>query len=468
MEHIKINQIETILKKHGMDINFIIFDFLKKFKVKDICKGSKFNKADGYAIIEILMVVLTIPLVLLKSVNAVYKSEFNWLMNVGRNAVYRFMNCSKYNWRKLIYKIAIKFVRAFESESSVSAFIIDDTTLFKEGYKCERVTRVYDHTEEKYGYGFKQVTLAYCDGKSIIPIDSSLHGEQELAENKTVKQFEKVRETNSNGAKRMKEFLIDKLSSAMGMIYRAIIMGFRAKYVIFDCWYSSNDFIEYIVESGMVAVCAIKMNRKCVYNGRKTNISDLLSLLKNMRKPKKCAKKEMKYYDSIIEIPGIGEVKICLCRRKGHKEWKAIICTDPNMTAEALMKTYALRWSIEVFFKEAKGMLRLGKCQSIDFDAQISNMSISMLLYIIITYYRRINDFETTGELFEASRQDIFRKTLAEMLWDFFTELLDYIIKELYSEGKTMVKRIKNTIAFKNMAEILSRKNFRPGIEALV
>jgi len=59
------------------------------------------------------------------------------------------------------------------------------------------------------------------------------------------------------------------------------------------------------------------------------------------------------------------------------------------------MEIYSIRWSIEVFFKEAKQHLGLCNCQSRDFDAQIANVTISCILYIFLAYYRRINDYET-------------------------------------------------------------------------
>ena len=468
MQHLKINQIESIIKKHDMDINFIIFDFFKKFKVKNICDRIKIKKDCGYSIIEILLIILTIPLVLVKSVNSLYRSEFKWLAKMNRCTIYRFLNFSNYNWRNLIYKICIKFVKTFYEETAYSAFVIDDTTLFKEGYKGERITKVYDHSEKKYGYGYKQATIAYCDGKSVIPLDFSLHGETQLAEEKVGKQYVKVRKNHTFGAKRLKEFLLDKITSATKMINSAIENGIKAKYAIFDSWYSSNDFINALIEKGLIVVCAIKANRKCVYNDRELNMSGLLTLLKNTKKAKMHCNKKIKYYDTIIKIPKIGEIKICFCKLRNHKEWKIIISTDVSMSSKKIMQIYTLRWSIEVFFKEAKGLLRMGKCQSVDFDAQISNVSSAMLLYIIIAYYKRINEVETTGTLFENIRQNIYKKTFAEMLWDFFVEIFDYIFKKLYIEGKTTIKRMKNTSVFKFVNQFLSAKKFNAELEIII
>ena len=41
--------------------------------------------------------------------------------------------------------------------------------------------------------------------------------------------------------------------------------------------------------------------------------------------------------------------------------WAAFFSTDTALTAPEVVKKYMSRWSIEVFFKEAKTMLGLGK-----------------------------------------------------------------------------------------------------------
>ena len=455
MQNIKINQIEPILKKHSNDLNFIIFDFLTKFKVKNICDRSHIQKSQGCSAIELLFIVLSMPFMLVTSVNAIFRSEFEWVIKrFDQSSIYRFMSNTKYDWRKLIHAICRTFTRLFP-DSSESVFIIDDTIIKKKGYKGEKITKVYDHCSKQFHYGYKQVALAYCDGKSVIAVDSSLHGEKALVNEKAEKQYEKSRKKETAGAKRAKEYFLDKLTSALKMVNRAIKEGMKAKYVVFDSWYASSfEFINSLLSKGLIAVCAMKNNRKCLHKQQDTNISKVLALLKNTKKPKRCESRSLRYYETTIEMPKLGKVKLCLCRKTGHKEWKAIISTDASMSALAIMKVYSIRWSIEVFFKEAKTLLKMGKCQSTDFDAQIANISVALLLYTIMAYYRRIMDVDTTGTLFENTKKDIYQKTIAENLWDYFVELFESIIKELHQDGKTMVKKIKNTNVFKKIKKI--------------
>ena len=49
------------------------------------------------------------------------------------------------------------------------------------------------------------------------------------------------------------------------------------------------------------------------------------------------------------------------------------------------MKQYQIRWSIEVFFKDCKQNLHLNSCQSTDFDANITHVSIVFMNYMILS-----------------------------------------------------------------------------------
>ena len=56
------------------------------------------------------------------------------------------------------------------------------------------------------------------------------------------------------------------------------------------------------------------------------------------------------------------EVKLIFCRTSKKAPWKALLTTDLAIKFDKAYKTYATRWTIEVFHKEAKKYLNLGKC----------------------------------------------------------------------------------------------------------
>src|ERR1035437_4334642 len=82
-------------------------------------------------------------------------------------------------------------------------------------------------------------------------------------------------------------------------------------------------------------------------------------------------------------------------------------------------------------FKEAKNHLRLGKNQSLDFDAQVADTTISMLQYNILSLAKRFLDYESMGELFRQAGKETLELTIVEKIWGYLIELLS-IISELF------------------------------------
>ena len=84
-----------------------------------------------------------------------------------------------------------------------------------------------------------------------------------------------------------------------------------------------------------------------------------------------------------------GRVKLFLTRFSKRSKRRLILSTDLNLNFQQAMKIYNIRWTIEVLFKECKQHLNLGKCQSNDFDAQIADTTISLLVYMMLSFHKK-------------------------------------------------------------------------------
>ena len=72
--------------------------------------------------------------------------------------------------------------------------------------------------------------------------------------------------------------------------------------------------------------------------------------------------------------------------RKGKRgNWKTLLNTELSSNFSKTVEVYQIRWSIEVFFKESKQLLGLGKNQSTDFDTQIADATIVMIQHIFLS-----------------------------------------------------------------------------------
>jgi len=458
-----LNEIKKVLDKHGYSINNIICDVMKTFNFKTLCYRVGAKKEDGYSVTEIITLLIMFPLMLMKSVHALYKSEFQRITEMKKDTIYRLKNNEKFPWRRLLYSIAKKFqelVNPQKEDATNSAFIVDDTIDERVGYKIENISMVYNHVAGKKGtkYGFKNLVLGFFDGKSISPLDFSIHPEKVLSKKKQKQQFKKECVKNSKGFKRRVEGKENKIIGAVVLIKRAVKNGFLPKFVLVDSWFTSLDFIKDIREiknGAMHLIAGIRNDtRKYIYNGEALNGKQLIKKLSDEGKQKRCRKMNVRYFEVLVHYEGIGDVKLYITRFPYQKKWRIFISTDISLDFLKMMEIYSIRWTIEVLFRELKQHLQLGKCQSRDFDAQIASITISMILYIFLSYFRRMNAYETIGGLFELIKEDLCEKNLAQRLWEMFDELIQVVINVISKNGSVDICAFRNSIEYQYLKEL--------------
>lgn len=94
-----VKEIEDVLQSHGYSIDTIILNVMKTFKLKTLCCKVGFQKQDGYSASEIITIMVMLPLMLIESINALYKSEFQKVTAMKKDALYRLKNNEKLPWR---------------------------------------------------------------------------------------------------------------------------------------------------------------------------------------------------------------------------------------------------------------------------------------------------------------------------------------------------------------------------------
>jgi hypothetical protein len=459
-----VNEIEIVLQKHSYSIDNIICDVMKTFNLKKICQRVGFQKRAGYSASEIITLLLILPLILLKSVHALYESEFTKLGEMKKDTIYRLKNNSNLPWRQLVLAVAKQFQKLVNAEKALhdkAAFILDDTVEAKTGRRIEQISFIHDHVAGRKAskMGFKNLTLGFYDGVSFLPLDFSLHAEKPLKKARHLKeQYQKQRHLKSAGAKRIHECKVDKITNGLNMLKRAVKHGFRARYVPVDSWFSSKEFIQTVRKLGqnqMHIICGMKKDkRNYTYNGKTLNAKQLLVLLKKEGQEKRCRKRNTRYFEVVVDYEGVGEVKLYFCRYPYQKEWRLFLSTDTSLPFLSMMEIYCVRWTIEVFFKETKQHLMLGTCQSRDFDAQIAHVSTCYLLYTFLAYFRRVNDYESLGGLFKMINNELIEKNLAERLWELFEEQLQVVISAIAESGVVDILEFRTSAEYQYLKDL--------------
>jgi len=107
------------------------------------------------------------------------------------------------------------------------------------------------------------------------------------------------------------------------------------------------------------------------------------------------------------------------------------------------------------FFKEAKQLLGLGRCQSNDCDAQIADTTITMIQHILLTLKYRFEHYETKGALFNQVREGIIQLRLDERLWGLFVELVKLI--ETLFDGVDEMEILERILNDEKAYEMINR-----------
>jgi len=154
-----------------------------------------------------------------------------------------------------------------------------------------------------------------------------------------------------------------------------------------------------------------------------------------------CRRLKLYYKRADVLYDGI-PVTLFFSRIGLNGDWKVFITTDRNLSFKQLVEHYQVRWTIEVFFKEEKGLLNLGGCQSNDFDAHIADATVSMITYILLSFRYRFEHYESKGELFRVMNADCLRMTLDKRIWELFVEVIRTIAEDLDIDPDDLFQRI--------------------------
>ena len=397
------------------------------------------------------------------------------LLSCGKDVFYRLMNDSSIDWRSLSYNLTMQLIRKVQNNSELDnsnphCLIIDDTDLPKTGCQIELIGKIFSHVTHTSNLGFKGLFMGYHDGKSFFSLDFSLHGEKGKNQNKPFgltpaqckKRYSKKRDKSSKGSERTDDYFLTKIESLINMIRLAITKGIRFDYVLTDSWFTCFELVKFVVSRRIKChfIGMIKMG-KTRYNafGKSLTSKEIVDLLRRKRMTKRSKLIGYYYAETIVDFKGI-QVKLFFCKSSKKGNWNGMMTTNTELTFEQAYKIYSTRWSVEVFFKESKQHLGLGKCQSQDFDAQIAATTLCMLQYNLLSVVKRFNDYETLGELFRATQKDALKLTISEQIWLIIIELIaelseifnietEMLMEKLFSENEKLTKYLN----FKNLTQ---------------
>ena len=375
--------------------------FFESFNLGTILNRARVRKTKGYSAKAILFDILILPFM--------GKSLYHDIINnpnspYGKDAVYEFLKCEKFNWRYLLLLISVKIVSFIDSLSNRDkVLVLDESTLSRSrSKKVELLARIFDHSEEKYLRGYRLLSLCWSDGNSLLPIDFSLMSSRK--QNNRYQNINKNVDKRSCGYKRRQEAMSKSTDLVEPMVKRLLSWGIKAQYLLMDSGYAWPALINKLRDHIHV-VCMAKKTCKIHYHydGRWRSVKDIYRLVK--KRPGRA----WILSHALVTLKGGQQAKLVFVRDRRKKDWLALLTTDTSLDDSEVVRLYGKRWDIEVFFKMSKQHLGLEKgVQTRDFDSQIAYVSIVMLRALFLSLeQRRQEDPRTLGSLFRACCQEM-------------------------------------------------------------
>jgi len=435
----KIAELKNGFTPRWLEPDFILSS-LKCFSFSTLCKCLTPLKQRGYSFESIFSCLICLPFLGLQTVHSFTGSAMADHIEARKDVFYRLKNNPKICWRVVLWMFSLKFIKLTSTQGENNSdvprcLVFDDSILPKTGRYIEKISKMFDHVSKRFILGYKLLAMGYWDGASFIPLDFSLHRERGsnadkpfgLKKKEYRKQYKKKREKGTHSWDRAREADSTKIESALKMFWRAISQGVKVDYVLMDSWFTCEAFVGAVKRVKKQTVHLIGMYKipktKFNYLGNMLTHSEIRNKL---GKAKRCRKLKLHYKEALVDYNGVS-IKMFFSRKGSNGKWRVFMTTNTELSFIKMIEIYQIRWTVEVFFKEGKQLLGLGKCQSKDFDAQIADTTITMIQHILLTLKYRFEHYETKGVLFNHVREGIIQSRLDERLWGLFIELIRLI-----------------------------------------
>lgn len=443
-----LSEIGSFFKKDDAhNAMYSIMDVIKWLRMTEMSLfGMKSKCNNVYPFLQVFQTLLLYPCFMIRNPYHFSESSLGNLLGCKKDVFYRFMSDSRIDWRKLVYHLTLQLWRKIkvrsEHRENTTCLIVDDTDFPKTGRRIENIGRVHSHVQNKSILGFKALFLAITDGASQMILDFALLGEKGkkgnfgMSDRELRRRFTKERDGRDALQERLGEYTAKKTDLTIEMISRAIKKGVRFRYVLADSWFACKDIIRFIrsrhIKCDYLGMIKVGENGKTRYSfeGKDYTAPALIKLLAG-RGQRKYSRKLRCYYIVADVMFADTRVRLFFVRRSKNGAWNGLMTTDVRLGFFEAYRLYSQRWSLEVLFKEAKGLLGLGKCQANNFASQIAATSMTALQYNILSLVKRFAAYETMGKLFENVCKESLELSVTERIWGALQELV-IAIAELF------------------------------------
>lgn len=441
------------LRSSGCLVDNLFADLWKEVGMKALLSRVGFQKRSGTPVNEVMFCLMLWVWLKSNSVAMFARESMSTFSAAGRDALYAAMNREDWNWRRLHLEIARKAVRLMCPAGSTKAFVLDDSIKIRHGKKMPGVSSHFDHTSGLHVMGQQVLTLGLSTACGFVPLDSELFISKVKAQ--TLRQ--PFVDGRSIVAKRYRVAQNQtKPEMAKAMISRALRAGFEAAYLLADSWFGTKTMIQMTEEAFLIPILRMKKNimkyrRTEVVDGKiirsEMNVNELFKScvrckwerISGLPYEAKVVDVELNLNESTDKTKCLRKVRLLFVRgmvegdktQAGKHDWAVFLTTDMSMEPLRILELYAMRWAIEVYFKEAKQHLGFLKEQGVHYASYIASIHLAAIRFCMLAIGQAIHQVDGIAEMRKQISANITNIDFAARLWSFFRTLISGALDDL-------------------------------------
>lgn len=451
------NLIADLMAKDGLNIDNLFADLWKSMGIATLLQRAGFHKRSGLEVMQVVYLLILWVWLKNDSIHMFSRQSMQSFTDARKDVMYDYLQREDVNWRSLHIKTAQEVIKKHKlNHHEIKAFIVDDSVKIRRGKKMAGVSCHFDHLSGKTVMGHQTITLGFAGDDYFLPLDSEIY----ISSSRIQSPHQEFSDKRSVVAKRYQDSLnLGKPQLLAAMVKRAISNGITADYLLADAWFGNKTTLRLTQEHDLTAVLRMKkgnMQYRYSYyaNGKvQTVMADAEELyrqhvrkhwqvIQGTRYQSKVLDVELNLAESpkdeavwtpyrLLFVRGIAEDEKS---QAGKHDWALFLSTDTTLSPSRILEIYALRWSIEVYFKEGKQHLGLLKEQTISFASYIASIHLAAIRFCMLVYAKLENPGMQVSTVRNKLVEGIVNLGFAKRLWELFKALINHGLTGVQSQ----------------------------------
>jgi len=432
-------------------IDNLFADTWKTLKLNTLIKRAGFSKRSGIEITEAVFLLLLWKWLNMSSIAMFSRKALGVFSQARKDVMYDLLKREQINWRALNSQTAKAVYQHNKlANSRIKALVLDDSIKTRSGKKMEGVSSHFDHVTGRHVMGQQVLTLGLATEESFLPLDSQIF----ISQVKARELINPYTDQRSVASKRYSEATTrSKPEMARAMMQRAKRSGIEADYVIADAWFGTKTMIRSAKGLDLCAILRMKKNTmkyRAVVKGRKKQMLNARELYTEAVKRKWKKVRGMPWKAVILDVeldlaekedqrPRWQAVRLLFVRGLkepgetdvSKKDWALFLTTDTGLSMSKMLEIYAMRWSIEVYFKEAKQHLGFLQEQTATFASHTASIHLCAIRYLMLVQNQLEGKAARVGDIRSQIKDQLDSLSFAGKLWQIFRAIVSGTLSDL-------------------------------------